>query len=197
MRFSLARPMNARQGTALSSTLLGVDRAGTPARCHETLTSMLARSLQEIRLAPVLALLVALPAHAHAVDATQLAEMSLEDLLAVEVTSVSRKAEKSSEVAAALYVVTSEDIRRSGARTIADALRMVPGVHVGQIDASQWAIGLRGFSGQLNNKLQVLIDGRSVYTPLFSGVFWDVQDTLIEDVDRIEVIRGPGGTLWG
>ena len=131
------------------------------------------------------------------VEAAELAEMSLEDLLSLEVTSVSRKAERSSEAAAALYVVTNEDIRRSGSRTIADALRLVPGVHVGQIDSSQWAVGLRGFSGQLNNKLQVLIDGRSVYTPLFSGVFWDVQDTLIEDVDRIEVIRGPGGTLWG
>jgi iron complex outermembrane recepter protein len=131
------------------------------------------------------------------VHASELAEMSLEDLMNIEVTSVSRKSERSSEAAAALYVVTAEDIRRSGSRTLADALRLVPGVHVAQINANVWAVGVRGFSGQLDNKLQVLIDGRSVYTPLFAGVFWDVQDTMLEDVERIEVIRGPGGTLWG
>jgi iron complex outermembrane receptor protein len=126
-----------------------------------------------------------------------LTQLSLDDLVNLEVTSVSKKPEKSSEVAAASYIITNEDIRRSGAESIADALRLAPGVHVASIDAHTSVVSVRGFSNQLSNKLLVLIDGRSVYTPLFGGVFWDVQDTMLEDVDRIEVIRGPGGTLWG
>jgi iron complex outermembrane receptor protein len=128
------------------------------------------------------------------VDLTQL---SLEELMDVEVTSVSKRAEPISAAAAAVFVITQEDLRRSGATSIPEALRMVPGVEVARIDASKWAISARGFNGRFANKLLVLIDGRSVYTPLFSGVFWDVQDTLLEDIDRIEVIRGPGATLWG
>ncbi|HEX7183152.1 MAG TPA: TonB-dependent receptor [Thermoanaerobaculia bacterium] len=126
-----------------------------------------------------------------------LTELSLEELMDVQVTSVSKRAEPISAAAAAVFVITQEDLRRSGATSIPEALRMVPGVEVARIDASKWAISARGFNGRFANKLLVLIDGRSVYTPLFSGVFWDVQDTLIEDVDRIEVIRGPGATLWG
>lgn len=126
-----------------------------------------------------------------------LTELSLEELMDVQVTSVSKRAEPISAAAAAVFVITQEDLRRSGATSIPEALRMVPGVQVARIDASKWAISARGFNGRFANKLLVLIDGRSVYTPLFSGVFWDVQDTLLEDVDRIEVIRGPGATLWG
>nr|HID58423.1 TonB-dependent receptor [Desulfobacterales bacterium] len=126
-----------------------------------------------------------------------LTEMSIEALMDIEVTSVSKKAQKLSESAAAIFAMTSEDIRRSGVTNIADALRMVPGLHVGRIDSSKWAVSSRGFNGRFANKLLVLIDGRSVYTPSFSGVYWEVQDTLLEDVERIEVIRGPGAALWG
>jgi iron complex outermembrane receptor protein len=115
----------------------------------------------------------------------------------LEVTSVSKRAQKVSESAAAITVITNEEIRRSGMTTIPDLLRGVPGLHVAQIDANHWAVTARGFNDQFANKLLVLIDGRSAYTPLFSGVYWDVQDVVFEDIERIEVIRGPGGTLWG
>jgi iron complex outermembrane recepter protein len=128
---------------------------------------------------------------------SDLATLSLDELLAIEVTSVSRSAERSWTAPAAVYVITQDDIRRSGARTIPDALRLAPGVDVAQIDAAKWAIGVRGFQDRLSRAVLVMIDGRSVYSPLFAGTYWDVQDTLIEDIDRIEVIRGPGGTLWG
>ncbi len=101
------------------------------------------------------------------------------------------------DAAAAIFVITQEDIRRSGATSIPEALRLVPGLEVARIDENKWAIGSRGFNGRFDNKLLVLIDGRSVYTPLFSGVYWNIQDVMLEDVDRIEVIRGPGATLWG
>src|ERR1051326_7971157 len=120
---------------------------------------------------------------------SELKKLSLEDLFAMEVTSVSKKPEKLSETAAAIHVVTDEDIRRSGALSIPEALRDIPGVEVAQVDSRQYAITARGFNGTVANKLLVLIDGRSVYTPLFSGVFWDVQDTFMEDIARIEVIR--------
>jgi iron complex outermembrane receptor protein len=126
-----------------------------------------------------------------------LKRMSVDDLMNVEVTSVSKKEEKLSEAPAAVYVLTQDDIHRSGATSIPEALRLVPGLDVARIDAHTWAISSRGFNGEFANKLLVLIDGRSVYTPLFSGVFWDVQGPMLEDVDRIEVIRGPGATLWG
>jgi iron complex outermembrane receptor protein len=121
----------------------------------------------------------------------------LEALLDIEVTSVSKRPEKLSETASAIQVITGEDIRRSGASSLPEALRLASNLEVAQVDSRQWAISARGFSSTTANKLQVLIDGRSVYTPLFSGVFWDVQDTLLADVDRIEVISGPGATLWG
>ncbi len=126
-----------------------------------------------------------------------LAELDLFALSNIKVTTASRKAEKLSLTSAAVYVITNDDIRRSGVTSIPEALRMAPGVQVAQIDANKWAISIRGFNNLFADKLLVMIDGRSVYTPLFSGVYWDVQDVLMEDIDRIEVIRGPGGTLWG
>lgn len=130
-------------------------------------------------------------------QAKPVASMTLEELAEVEVTTVSKKPESRLEAAAAVYVVTQEDIRRSGVTTLVEALRLAPGVEVARINASQWAVGIRGFTSRLSRAVLVLIDGRSVYTPLFAGVYWEAQDTLLEDVDRIEVIRGPGGTLWG
>src|SRR5256884_4149020 len=123
--------------------------------------------------------------------------ISLEDLMNLNVTSVSKRTQKVADAAAAIFVITQEDIRRSGATNIPEALRLVPGVQVARIDENKWAISSRGSNGRFANKLLVLIDGRSVYTPLFSGVYWNVQDVMLEDVDRIEVIRGPGATLWG
>src|SRR6266446_6189340 len=126
-----------------------------------------------------------------------LTELPLETLLGIEVTSVARHSEKLSQSPAAISVITEDDIRRSGATSIPEALRLVPGLEVARIDENKWAIGSRGFNGRFDNKLLVLIDGRSVYTPLFSGVYWNIQDVLLADIDRIEVIRGPGATLWG
>lgn len=123
--------------------------------------------------------------------------MSLEDLSNIEISSVLKKPERLSDAAAAVYVITSEDIRRSGSTSIPEVLRMAPNLQVARVDASQYAITARGFNSTTANKLLVLIDGRSVYTPLFSGVFWDVQDVMLEDIERIEVISGPGGVLWG
>ena len=126
-----------------------------------------------------------------------LTSTSIEDLMNVQVTSASRKEQKLSKVAAAIFVITQEDIRRSGATNIPDLLRMVPGMDVAQINGSTWAIGARGFNQQFSNKLLVLVDGRSVYSQTFSGVFWDTLDIPLVDIERIEVIRGPGGTIWG
>ncbi len=137
------------------------------------------------------------PAGAAELPSIDLTSFTLEELLHLEITSVARKPQKLSDAAAAVFVITQEDLRRSGVTSIPEALRMAPGVQVARIDASKWAVSARGFNGRFANKLLVLIDGRSVYTPLFSGVYWDVQDLLLEDVERIEVIRGPGATLWG
>ena len=126
-----------------------------------------------------------------------LTELSLEELMNIEVTTASRKLEGLSETAAPVYVITGEELLRSGARTLPDALRTVPGIFVGSVDANKWAVSSRGFSGLFANKLLVLIDGRSVYNPMFSGVFWEAQDVEFHDVARIEVIRGPGASLWG
>jgi len=122
---------------------------------------------------------------------------NIEELMDITVTSVSKKSQKIAHAAAAIYVISQDDIRRSGVTTIADALRMVPGVQVAQIDSNKWAVTARGFNGRFANKLLVLMDGRSLYTPFFIGVYWEVQDTVLEDIDRIEVIRGPGAALWG
>ena len=129
--------------------------------------------------------------------ARDLAELSLEELSNIEITSVSKRAERLSDAAASVFVITGEDIRRSGVTSLPEALRLAPNLHVAQANARGYAISARGFNNNAANKLLVMIDGRSVYTPLFSGVFWDVQDLMLEDVERIEVISGPGGTLWG
>src|SRR6266568_1352057 len=128
---------------------------------------------------------------------SELKKLSLEELLNIEVTSVSRRPEKLSETASAIQVITQEDIRRSGATSLPEALRLASNLQVAQVDSRQWAISARGFTSTTANKMLVLIDGRTVYTPLFSGVFWDVQDVPLADIDRIEVISGPGATLWG
>ena len=137
-----------------------------------------------------------LPARAQQPD-TALKHLSLEQLLNVQVTSVSRRPELLATAASAIQVISGEDIRRSGATNLADALRLLPNLQVAQANASQWAISARGFDNVLSDKLLVLIDGRSVYTPQYAGVYWDVQVPPLEDIDRIEVISGPGGALWG
>jgi iron complex outermembrane receptor protein len=126
-----------------------------------------------------------------------LSMMPIEALMELRVTSVSRKSEPLASAAAPIHVITQEEIRRSGMSSIPELLRMVPGLEVAQMDASTWAISSRGFNGQYAGLLLVLVDGRTVYTPTSNGVYWDVQDALLEDIDRIEVIRGPGAVLWG
>jgi iron complex outermembrane receptor protein len=127
----------------------------------------------------------------------ELKQLNVEDLMNVEVTSVARHPEKLLEAASAIQVITQEDIRRSGATSIPEALRLADNLQVAQKNSHDWAISARGFNTDLANKLLVMIDGRTVYTPLYSGVYWDVQDYPLADIDRIEVISGPGGTLWG
>jgi iron complex outermembrane receptor protein len=159
-------------------------------------------------LLPVLALLlpmgiVARPAHADndsTTDSTtvsELKQLSVEQLMNIQVTTVARHPQKLLDTASAVQVITQEDIRRSGATTLAQVLRLADNLQVAQKNSHDWAISARGFNTALANKLLVMIDGRTVYTPLFSGVFWDLQDYLLEDIDHIEVISGPGGTLWG
>lgn len=147
-------------------------------------------------LAGAVCMLLTMPALAQQAS-KDLAQMSLEDLMNIEVTSVAKKEQKISKTAAAVFVITPEDIQASGANRIPDLLRMVPGLQVGQINASTWAISGRGLNGGFSNKLLVMLDGRSVYLPTFGGVFWDVLDVPLSDIERIEVIRGPGGTTWG
>jgi len=136
------------------------------------------------------------PVFANAGD-EDLLEMDLANLMDVQITSAGRKSQALSNVPAAVYVIHREKLLDSGATSIAEALRLVPGLQVARINANRWAISSRGFNGTFSNKLLVQIDGRSVYTPSYSGVYWDLQHVLLEDVDRIEVIRGPGATLWG
>src|SRR5688572_28073957 len=131
------------------------------------------------------------------IAAADLADLDLEQLTRISVTSVSRRAEPLIEAAASLYVITQDDIRRSGATSIPEALRLAPNLHDARADTNQYAITARGFNNTLANKMLVLIDGRTVYTPLFSGVFWESQDVVLADIERIEVISGPGATLWG
>ncbi len=126
-----------------------------------------------------------------------LTNASLEELANIQVTSVSKKEQALSKAGAAVFVITQEDIRRSGVMNIPDLLRMVPGVDVARLDSNTWAISIRGFNDRYSNKVLVLIDGRSVYSENFSGVFWDQLNVPLEDIERIEVIRGPGGTVWG
>jgi iron complex outermembrane recepter protein len=137
------------------------------------------------------------PLYAQAPTGRSLGELSLDELANIEVTSVSRRAEVLADAPAAIFVITAEDIRRTGVTSLAEALRLAPNLQIARIDAGQYAITARGFNGLAANKLLVQVDGRTIYTPLFSGVFWDQQDLLVEDIDRIEVISGPGATLWG
>lgn len=123
--------------------------------------------------------------------------LTLEQLMDIRVTSVSKTEQEVHRAAAAVFVLTREDIRRSGATSLPELLRRVPGVHVARIDSNKWSVSVRGFSGMFSNKLLVLIDGRTVYNPFFGGVFWQAQDIVLEDIERIEVIRGPGAALWG
>ena len=145
----------------------------------------------------VAVVLLTVPAAAQNSNPPDLTQMSLEDLLKVQVTSVSKKEEALAKAGAAVFVITQEDIRRSGATNIPDVLRMAPGLNVAQMSTSTWAISIRGFNDVFADKVLVLIDGRSVYNPITSGVSWNQQDMVLEDIERIEVIRGPGGTVWG
>jgi iron complex outermembrane receptor protein len=163
------------------------------------------RSVRRGRLAGIgtLALLCAGPALADVPDpaSTQsMVDLSIEELSNIQITSVSKRPQRLLDAAASVFVITQDDIARAGATSIVEALRLAPNLQVGQVSASGYAVSARGMNGSANsapNKLLVLIDGRSVYSPLFSGVFWDVQDVVLEDIERIEVISGPGATLWG
>ena len=137
------------------------------------------------------------PTFAHGQSVEDLRNLSINDLANVDVTSVSKRTERLSDAASAVYVITHDDIMRSGARSLPDVLRLAPNLQIAMISASSYAITARGFNGNAADKLLVLIDGRSVYTPLFGGVFWDEQDVAPEDIERIEVISSPGATLWG
>jgi outer membrane receptor for ferrienterochelin and colicin len=173
-------------------------RDGQLLKSNECTLAALKRAWGAIRIGAFLAVLLCpSPAARAQQQAADLTERSLEDLMNVEVTSVSKKPEKLSRTASAVFVITQEDIRRSGATDIPDLLRMVPGIDVAQIDANAWAVSARGLNGRFSNELLVLVDGRSLYTSSFGGVFWDVVDLPIEDIERIEVIRGPGGSSWG
>jgi iron complex outermembrane recepter protein len=128
-------------------------------------------------------------------ELTILKDLSLDELLDIKVTSVAKKEQRLFKAASTIYVITNEDIRRSGHTTIAEALRMVPGIQVAYLDANTWAVTSRGLNSRFASKLLVMIDGRSVYSQIFSGTYWDEVDVAIEDIDRIEVIRGPRGTI--
>lgn len=137
------------------------------------------------------------PQQADSYVARDISEMSLEELANVQVTSVTGRPASAQEAAASLFVITGDDIRRSSARSLPEALRLAPNLQVARTSANQWAVSARGFNNTIGNKLLVLIDGRTIYSPLFSGVFWDSHEVMLQDVDRIEVISGPGATLWG
>ncbi len=143
----------------------------------------------------------ALPAHADELTPPAqdqgLLDLSLEELMQVTVTSVSKKAQRLDQTAAAVFVINAEDIRRSGATNVPEALRLAPGVQVAAIGQNKWSVSIRGFNTRFANKLLVLVDGRAIYSPVFSGVFWEYNDIPLEIIERIEVIRGPGGAIWG
>lgn len=124
-------------------------------------------------------------------------DMSLEDLVEYRIMSMSRKEQRVADMAAAAFVITSDDIRRSGAQSIPEALRLAPGLNVAQISGSRWAVSSRGFNERFSTKLLVQVDGRSIYSPVFAGVLWETQNLIIDDIERIEIIRGPGAALWG
>lgn len=145
----------------------------------------------------LLAVLAAVTATGQQAGLSDFKSMTLEQLSQIDVTTPSRAPVRAFNTPAAIYVITADDIRRSGATCIPEALRLAPGVEVARIDSNKWSIGIRGFGTRLNRSVLVLIDGRTVYTTLFDGTYWEVQDTDMDDIDRIEVIRGPGGTIWG
>ncbi len=147
----------------------------------------------------LLALLAAAPAFASESvdDPAQLVRMSIEELAGLQVVSVTRRPESNLEAPGAVHVVTSEDIRRTGSLTIPDALRLAPGLQASRIDADEWALAIRGFASRLSRSVLVVMDGRSVWSPLFAGTFWDAQDTVLEDIAQVEVSRGPGGAVYG
>ncbi|MBF0572327.1 MAG: TonB-dependent receptor plug domain-containing protein [Desulfamplus sp.] len=144
----------------------------------------------------ILISLFVMPLDSHA-EETQMLDMDLKSLMEMQITSAGRKEQNLADVPAAVYVIHQEDIQNSGATSIPEVLRMVPGLQVARISSSKWAISSRGFNSTFANKLLVQIDGRTVYTPAYSGVYWDVQNVVLEDVERIEIIRGPGATMWG
>src|SRR4051812_7664021 len=172
--------------------------------CHNGARRRIQRSLALGWLACVAsAFVVAAPARAETADPAladrmkQLSALSLEDLMSLDITVVSKQKQKVGQAAAAVSVITQEDIRRSGMTTIPDLLRLSPGLDVARVDANKWAISSRGFNDVFANKLLVLMDGRTLYTPAFSGVYWDTVDYVLPDLEQIEVVRGPGATLWG
>jgi len=159
--------------------------------------------LNHHRIVRLIVLMVALPGMVTRATAQvappppDLGRSTLEDLMQIQITSASRREQRADEVPAAVFVITQDDIRRSGMRTLPELFRLVPGVQVAQLTSSKWAVSIRGFNDQYSNKLLVLIDGQSIYKRVFSGVFWDAEDLVLDDIDRIEVIRGPGGAVWG
>ena len=155
------------------------------------------KQLLQLRWGVAVVLTVTMQIPSAAQTSSDLTAVSLEDLMNIRVTSVSKKEQKLAKAGAPVYVITQEDIHQSGATNIPDLLRMAPGVTVAQIDVNSWAISVRGFNDRYTDKVLVLIDGRSVFSPDTSGVFWDQQDVPLEDIERIEIIRGPGGTVWG
>ena len=154
----------------------------------------ISRSLKKQALLGVTLLVLSVGGFAQQQDLSQL---SLEDLMNTKVTSASKEPERLSGAPAAIYVLTAEDIRRGGFTTLPDALRMVPGLYVAQTNAHLWEVSARGFSDLSNNKMLVLVDGRSVYSQELGTVYWDTLDIPLENIERVEIIRGPGGTLWG
>ncbi|HRF44877.1 MAG TPA: TonB-dependent receptor [Candidatus Competibacteraceae bacterium] len=150
-----------------------------------------------LALAAGVGLTASLPGGVQAAEIPDLTYFSIEELMQIKVVSATKVEEALQDIASAVFVITADDIRRSGVTNVMEALRLAPGVEVARVDSSRWAITIRGFNGRFANKLLVLIDGRSVYTSQFSGVYWELQDLFLPDIKRIEVIRGPGGSLWG
>ena len=158
---------------------------------------MLSRGQVAVMQARLMLICLGMVAGLEPVCATDLTQFSIEDLMQVKVVSAAKVEQSLQDTAAAVFVITADDIRRSGVTNVMEALRLAPGVEVARIDSSRWAISIRGFNGRFANKLQVLIDGRTVYNTQFSGVYWEIQDLFLPDIERIEVVRGPGGSLWG
>lgn len=156
--------------------------------CNRSIRTRMPRPLQ-VALAATLA--------ASGAQAAQLADLPLEELMRVEVVSAARKTQRLADVPASMHVVTAEDIRSSGARNLPEALRLVPGMDVAQLSGSRWGVSTRGFTGRYANKLLVLVDGRSVYSPMFSGVLWEAERVPLDNIERIEVLHGPAGSIWG